>query len=194
MARGHDPDDVSLSPTMQRRTDSPPGSGGDSMSTWGTRTGRFGSSFSDCAPTMNAMTYRPRHAWPIADRPRGAAAVELALLLPFLCFIFFVVADYSRLIADVLAVVDCARNGALFAADPNLASNTPYVSIEQAALASADGLSPAPSVITTYGTDANNHDYVEVTVSHTFKTMIDYPGIPHEVAIRRTIRMRVLSL
>lgn len=121
---------------------------------------------------------------------RGAAAVELAILLPILCFIAFLAIDYGRVVPAAMTVADCARHGALYAADPTLASSTPYATVEEAALASAEELSPSPTVATAEGTDANGADYVEVTVSYTFRTL-GYPGIPDSIPLSRTVRMPV---
>ena len=46
---------------------------------------------------------------------RGVAAVELAIVLPFLCFLLIVAIDYARIFYFSLTVANCARNGALYA-------------------------------------------------------------------------------
>ena len=51
-------------------------------------------------------------------RRRGAAVVELALLLPFLTFLLLITIDYCRLFYYSQVVTNCARNGAVFASDP----------------------------------------------------------------------------
>jgi Flp pilus assembly protein TadG len=119
--------------------------------------------------------------------PGGAAAVELALTLPILCFIGLATADFGRVIPASIAVADCARHGALYAADPNL--STSYANVAAAALAGAGNLSPTPAVATASGTDANGYQYVEVTVTYTFQTVAGYPGIPAEVPLSSTVRM-----
>ena len=43
---------------------------------------------------------------------RAIAAVEMAILTPFLFFIFLVVWDYSRIFYYAIIVENCARNGA----------------------------------------------------------------------------------
>lgn len=51
---------------------------------------------------------------------RGGAAVELALLLPFLCFMFIASVDFSRLFYYGVTLENSARNGAYYASDyPN---------------------------------------------------------------------------
>ena len=48
-----------------------------------------------------------------AHRSRGVASVELAILLPFLLFVFAVGADWCRVYYTVHTLDDCARSGAL---------------------------------------------------------------------------------
>ncbi|MEW4570930.1 TadE/TadG family type IV pilus assembly protein [Tautonia sp. JC769] len=122
-------------------------------------------------------------------RRKGAAAVELALLLPMLCFIALLAADYARVVPVAMTVADCARHGALFASSPDIAAPSPFASVQEAALAGAVGLDPPPVVTSTTGTDPLGRPFVEVTVSHTFRTLAAFPGIPESVPLRRTVRM-----
>src|SRR5881396_1398816 len=46
---------------------------------------------------------------------RGAAAAELAVLLPFLAFLFAVTVDFCRLYYQTQTVVGCAEAGACYA-------------------------------------------------------------------------------
>lgn len=121
---------------------------------------------------------------------RGAATVELALILPFLIYTFVAVVDFSRIFYHSLTVSNCARNGATYACDLNLADKLPYDTIEQAALADAVSLSQTATVTSTNGVDGSGNAYVEVTVVYPFKTVTNYPGIPSTVNISRTVRMR----
>jgi TadE-like protein len=45
---------------------------------------------------------------------RGIAAVELALLLPFLVFICMATIDFARVVYALVTLQNCARNGALY--------------------------------------------------------------------------------
>jgi Flp pilus assembly protein TadG len=120
---------------------------------------------------------------------RAAATVELAILAPVLAFLCVVAADYSRLFFHAQVVANCARNGALYGcADPTHSANTSGIST--AGLADATDLSPAPTISSTTGTDADGN-YVEVTASYTFNTVLNYPGIPSATTVTRTVRMRV---
>jgi Flp pilus assembly protein TadG len=121
---------------------------------------------------------------------RGAAAVELALLLPLLVFIFLVVIDFARVFYFSQVVSNCARNGALYASNLTTAVS-PYASVSDAALADASNLTPAPTVTSSNGTDTAGNPYVSVTVSWTFSTISHFPGIPETVPLSRTSQMRV---
>jgi Flp pilus assembly protein TadG len=120
---------------------------------------------------------------------RASASVELALIAPPLLFLCLVGGDYARLFYHAQVVAGCARNGAIYGCiDPTHAANTSGIS--SAALADAPDLSPAPTVTSNTGTDADG-DYVEVTATYTFHTVTNYPGIPTTTTLSRTVRMRV---
>jgi hypothetical protein len=136
---------------------------------------------------------RPIPQAPAASRSgrRGATAVELALLLPILGLLLLITVDFSRLYYHYSIVTNCARNGALYGSDPTSASESPYSSLQAAALADAPNLTPQPTVSSTNGTDASNNPYVEVTVVYPFTTISSYPGLPNPINLSRTVRMRV---
>jgi Flp pilus assembly protein TadG len=118
------------------------------------------------------------------------AAVELAFVLPLLAFLCVIAIDYGRVFYYSLTVVNCARNGALYASDPFAPTESPYTSLKQAALADAGNLTPAPTVTSTSGTDVVGNPYVAVTASYTFETITHFPGVPQSVTIVRTVQMR----
>jgi len=118
------------------------------------------------------------------------AAVELAVLLPFLGFLFVIAVDFSRVFFFTVTLTNCARNGAVYGSqDPVRATDTS--GIRTAAQADAGNLSPAPDVAATTGTDAAGNPYVEVTVTKPFATITKYPGVPSTLQLTRTARMRV---
>jgi len=71
---------------------------------------------------------------------RGAAAVELALLLPLLAVLFGMGVDFARVFYFSQIVENGARNGALYASDPKAAANNLYANVQAAALADAANL------------------------------------------------------
>ena len=112
-------------------------------------------------------------------------------MLPFLCYVCVLTIDYSRLFFSWCTLAECAFNGAYYLADSDVASASGFTSVNQAALADATNLSPAPSVSSTSGTDSAGNLYVEVTVTYTFTTVFSYPGIPTSTTISRKLRMAV---
>lgn len=130
---------------------------------------------------------------PIARGPggrKGVAVVELAILLPLLVFLFVIAIDFARLFYFSLTVTNCARNGALYGSDPAGATQSPYKSIDEAALSDAGNLSPAPTVSSKTVTDTGG-TYVEVTVTFPFSTITSYPGVPSSISLTRTVKMRM---
>jgi Flp pilus assembly protein TadG len=126
-----------------------------------------------------------------ATQTRSAAAtVEFAVLLPFIALCFVVAVDYARIFYYSQIIENCARQGALYACDPKAPANYLYTSTSQAALADASNLSPQPTVSSTSGTDASNNKYVAVTVTWTFNTISQFPGVPTSVTLTRTVQMR----
>ena len=139
----------------------------------------------------------------------GVAAVELAVLLPFLAFMFVIAVDWGRIFYYSIAVANCARNGALYMSQQQSAKTTtsPYTDsgyvnlyvnsknpVSDAALADAPDLTPTPTVTSTTGSDGYG-PYVEVTVSYTFQTVANFSlggfGVPPSTDVTRTVRMYV---
>jgi Flp pilus assembly protein TadG len=125
---------------------------------------------------------------------RGAAAVELALVLPLLALLLLAAIDFARFYYHYTIVTNAARNGALYGSDPVAAAESPYYTtggLSAAALADATDLSPAPGVQWSNSYDADGNPCVVVTVTYTFWTLIGYPGIPNPVNLSQTVQMRV---
>jgi Flp pilus assembly protein TadG len=122
------------------------------------------------------------------QKRRGAAAVEFALLLPLLCFLFVGTVDFCRVYYYSITVSNCARNGALFgSADANQAQNAN--GIVTAARKDASNLDVNQMQVTS-ATDGST--YVAVTVAYPFATVSRYPGIPSPLTLSRTVRMNIL--
>lgn len=120
----------------------------------------------------------------------GAACVELAVLLPFLTFLFVAATDFGRVFYYSQIIENCARQGALYACDSKAASQNLYSTVQDAAKADATGLSPQPTVTSATGTDASGNAYVSVTVTWSFSTISSFPWIPTSTNISRTVQMR----
>jgi Flp pilus assembly protein TadG len=115
--------------------------------------------------------------------------VELALLLPLLMFLLIVAVDFARVYYASLTLTNCARSGALYASDPGTADESPFATVTEAALSDAKNLSPQPTVTYKKATDGLGRPYAEVTVKYTFKTVSQFPGVPGQVNLSRTVRM-----
>ena len=128
----------------------------------------------------------------------GAAALELAIVLPLLALLLVIVVDFCRVFYYSVTLSNCARNGALYASDPYSALASTYTSVQAAAVADASNLNPLPNVTYGYGTSAtgpftqaapsldaagNATGYVSVTVTWQFKTVTNFPGIPSPLAV-----------
>ena len=123
---------------------------------------------------------------------RGAAVVELAIVLPVLTFLFLVAIDYCRIFFASQVVDNCARNGAIYAGDPLSSWHSIYPDVDTAAKADADSTMQSQlTVTTTYGTDTTYGNWVKVTVSYPFKTFTSYPGLPSSVTITRSVQTRL---
>ncbi len=141
---------------------------------------------------------------------KAAQVAELAILLPFLAFMFVIVIDWARIFYYSIAVKNCARNGAMLYARQQSAKTvtSPYTDsglvnlyvnaspdpVTAAALADASDLSPTPTVSKTTGSDTYGA-YVEVTVSYTFNTVTGFAvqifSVPSSTNVTSTCRCYV---
>ena len=134
---------------------------------------------------------------PRGDRlRRGAAAAEMALIVPFLAFILVGTIDFCRLFFTYATITNAARNGALWASDPLAPTQSPYTTVQAAALADANQLNPAltaSNVTQTSGTDGQGNATAIVTVKYKFNMISSYLGFG-SVNITRQVAMRLEPL
>ena len=146
---------------------------------------------------------------PRRGRACGIAATELAVVLPFLCFVFAIAVDYSRIFYYTITLEYAARDGAYFASNyPGLysytdASSTQAQDITNAALGESTNISPTPTVAATYDTTYNGSytstttdgtGFVQVKVTYTFTTIMNFPGVPSSTVINRQVRMAMAPI
>jgi Flp pilus assembly protein TadG len=125
-------------------------------------------------------------------RRKGAAMVEMVMILPMFSFVLVASADFSRAFHDFVTITDSARNGSLYASqNPTLSPTAYQAGITAASTIDANGMKTVPTVTTNSGTLGPGNNYVDVTVSNPFNTLASYPGISSQITISRTIRMRV---
>jgi Flp pilus assembly protein TadG len=123
----------------------------------------------------------------------GVAVVELAVLLPILVFLFLIAIDFARIFYFSVSLTNCARAGAMYACDPVTTDESPFPTVQAAALADVTNLSPQPTITSSNGTDASGRPYVAVTAAYTFNTVTGFPGIPNQVPLSRTVKMYVAA-
>jgi Flp pilus assembly protein TadG len=126
--------------------------------------------------------------WP---RRSGAAAAELALVLPFLALMFAVALDYCRMFYMTQTVQNSAWVGAMYASgtstNPNAAS--PTEAAQQAAVAEAASLNPR--------LDPNNVSVsyqgtvVVVTVQYQYQALTPLMGDGGTVTITRKVTLAI---
>lgn len=123
----------------------------------------------------------------------GAAAVEFALLLPLLCFLFVVAVDYARVFYFTITVTNCARSGAIYGSQEPTAAND-QSGIAAACKMDAGNLDTQQLTVTSSTDSASSPTYVIVTVTYPYSTITNFPGITTTTNISRTIRVTVTPL
>jgi Flp pilus assembly protein TadG len=128
----------------------------------------------------------------------GAAAAELAVILPILFFLFAIAVDYGRIFYFTQTLRAAARNGAYFASNyPGLYS---FQNADQVTRADLTNLSPAPDVAICYSLNAagpftsttpTTTGYVEVRVTWTFNSITKFPLVPQNKVLQGSSRMKV---
>lgn len=122
---------------------------------------------------------------------RGTAAVEMAMVAPFLTLAALGTVDYGLCLRTASAVTECARSGASVAVDPSVGTANLSAEARDAAKAAAADFDPndLPTFSVATGTDAEGMSYVEVTATYTFHGPVGGPtGLP-SVQIVRKVRM-----
>jgi Flp pilus assembly protein TadG len=125
----------------------------------------------------------------------GTAAVEFAVLLPFIALVFVIGVDWCRIYYAAHTVDDCARSGAL------AASGIAYLETDLSAAerqsrgqteAVRGGTTLDPPLQTSNVTVATASNYVDVTVSYNFQTITRLLRIDGTWNLTRTVRMPIL--
>jgi Flp pilus assembly protein TadG len=132
---------------------------------------------------------------------RGAAAVELATLLPLILFLSMASIDFARVAYALITLQNCARNGALYEFYQAAAIPLPsgWTSLSAAVSADAGNLSLNTPTAATPSPALDSNNYVTVTVSAKFK-LIGYPSlrglpsIPSTITLTQTAKMPMPSL
>ncbi|HVJ83258.1 MAG TPA: TadE/TadG family type IV pilus assembly protein [Planctomycetia bacterium] len=123
---------------------------------------------------------------------RGVAAVEFAVVLPLLMFIFVVGCDWCRVFYVANTLDDCARSGALAASgiaylERNLTDAQRETRGKNEATKDKANLKPElkpeqVTVVTASGV-------VTVTVDYSFKMIAPFPGVGSTWNLTRTVKI-----
>ena len=124
----------------------------------------------------------------------GSAAVETAVLLPFLLLLAMGTTDLGRVSHAYIAVATSARNAAQYGSGSKNASQDTagIAAAARSEMSSVAGYSSSNPTVTSTLTD--NGDGVKATVSFQFQSIIRYPGLPSSLTLTRTVEMRVVPI
>jgi Flp pilus assembly protein TadG len=142
------------------------------------------------------------------SQPSGQSLVELALVLPVLVLLLLIALDFARMFNLSMAVTDAARAGAQWGS-ANRANAANTLGIEQAVCNSMADYPCSPGSnstaisfcqcagssatisCTSPGGCTNVQNFVTVTASATFSTVLPYPGLPSSVPLSASVTMQV---
>ena len=128
---------------------------------------------------------------------RGAAAVELAIVLPILVTVLLGATDFGRFSYSAIAVANAARSGAACGSMNPLDSKTQaawQTAVKQAAI---DELSQSPAfdtskltVTVTSTIESSGSRRVSVQATYPFKTIVNWSFLPSSFNLQQTVVMR----
>jgi Flp pilus assembly protein TadG len=138
----------------------------------------------------------------------GNAVIEFTVLFPVLLLMLVGTMDFARVFFGGIAMENAARAGVQYGAlSPGKAGDTSGIVAAALADATGQGLSgvtasarsfcsctgSSSTVSCAIGTCSGQtpNGYVEATVRYTFSSVLRYPGLPANMVISRTAKMRV---
>jgi hypothetical protein len=128
----------------------------------------------------------------------AAAAVELAVVLPFLAAMFVIATDFARVFYYQMTINNCARNGAVFGSNlrsyQEKAVIRPYNTVVDAATADGSSLNPpldSTNVTVTNGTGSDGNPDVTVTINYPFSSITSFPGFGMTWNLQAQSKMRI---
>ena len=135
----------------------------------------------------------------IAQDQKGSLMVEFALSMVVLMPLLFGIADFCRLFYYSIEVANAAEAGADYGSQSvtNMTDTTGISTAAKNDAAEITSLNVTSSQVcqddlgnTASCTDPSAYQYVKVTASYTFNTLLNVPMIPASVALSRTVMMR----
>ncbi len=142
-----------------------------------------------CAPTYRSNP----------STRRGAAAVELAVVLPFLLLLLLLVIDFGRVFYGSQTVSVCSQGGVFhesFRSDAIGLNESPYATYRDAAAADGQNLNlkPTEDISAQYGTATDGNPMVGVSTTYRLSTVSGALPIPDTYDVKRTVWMREVPL
>ncbi len=133
-------------------------------------------------------------------RRRGAAAAELALILPVLLTIALACVDFGRFAYHHIAITNASRAGAEYGSTNSYWPSNASAWQNGVQTAARDELTNqtncTPSDLTTTTTvthEGNGFRRVRVAVSYaSFTTLVSWPGIPDTITMTAATEMRMI--
>jgi Flp pilus assembly protein TadG len=133
----------------------------------------------------------------------GSSIIETALLMPLLLLILVAAIDFGRAYFMAIEVSSAAEAGALYgivnpadtagmvaAAKFDASDVSPLTAIAVYGCQCSDGSSVVASCSTAPTCTYNVVNFVDVSTSATYSSLLNYPGIPSSIALSGKARMR----
>jgi Flp pilus assembly protein TadG len=139
---------------------------------------------------------------------RGTSLVEFAIVAPVLIFLLIGTIEVSRYAYYSILAANAARAGVQYGAQSTTTAldstgitnaarsdgqNLAAWAITPSHLCSVSGAAPSQCTISTSSPPTNTIYYVQVQVTGTFRSLMNYPGIPNNVPVTGSAIMRVVS-
>jgi Flp pilus assembly protein TadG len=125
---------------------------------------------------------------------RGASAVELAVLLPFLIFCSMISVDFARMAYVQVVLQSCARNGALYEFYTKAGFPLPSTWSSLSAAVNADVPSGMTVTYTSSSPASATNNTVTVTVTTTYNLISMgassyFPALPASITLSQSAQM-----
>jgi Flp pilus assembly protein TadG len=128
---------------------------------------------------------------------RGAAAVELAAVLPILVTVLLGATDFGRFSYSAIAVANAARSGAAYGSMNAFTSSSQAAwqgAVQQAAIDELSGSSAFDTskltIVVTSTTEGSGLRRVSVQATYPFKTIANWSFVPSSFNLQQTVVMR----
>lgn len=132
-------------------------------------------------------------------RRQGAAAVEMAVILPLLMLLALGCVDFGRFLYHYIALNNAAQAGASHGAmnpysvgaediwKANIQTTARNEMFQQTGYVETELVT-----VTTPTVEAAGLRRVRVVAEYPFKTLVNWPGIPHEMTLRSAVEVRAI--